>query len=89
VPRPFSQRFAKAMVQFLREFLTLFAPMLAVGIFLNAVAPLKYKNQIQRFFENPKWKLNTAVLAFVGNTFYRVFWEEIFSKRFFITSIGF
>ncbi len=63
--------------------------MLAIGVFLNAVAPLKYKNKIQRFFENPKWKLNAAIMAFTAHTFHRVFGEKILSWQFFLTSIVF
>jgi hypothetical protein len=63
--------------------------MLAIGMFLNSIAPLRYKNQIQNFFENPKWKLNAAVPAFVENTFHRLFGGKILSWRFFLTSVIF
>jgi hypothetical protein len=66
-----------------------FAPMLAIGVFLNAVAPQRYKNQIHRFFENPNWQLGAAVPAFVGNTFHRVFGAKIFSWRFLVVSLIF
>jgi hypothetical protein len=77
------------MVQVLRDFLTLFAPLVAIGIFLNSIAPIKYKNQIQSFFENPARQLNGAIAAFVGSTFHRVFGEKILTKSFFLTSIAF